>query len=528
MEAEPPPHEGGGARSPLPSPAASPYVSGPTVPLTIPFDNSYARLPDRFHARVDPTPVRAPRLIRLNAPLARDLGLDADALTGAEGLEVLAGNRVPAGADPIALAYAGHQFGHFVPQLGDGRAILMGEVEGPSIGRRDLQWKGCGRTPFSRGGDGRAALGPVLREYIVSEAMHALAVPTTRTLSVVSTGQPVMRERALPGAILVRVARSHLRIGTFWYFAARRDTEALRLLADHAITRHDPEAARADRPYLALLEGVIARQARLVARWMAVGFVHGVMNTDNMTLSGETIDYGPCAFLDGYDPRAVFSSIDHQGRYAYGNQPRIAAWNLARLAEAMLPLLAGADADERAAVATAEAALSTFTPRFEEAYRAAMGEKLGITLAGDDDAALLNDWLGLLEAGSADFTLAWRALTHAATDAAREGEVKVLLAGDGAGGARFDAWAGRWRGRLAAERGGAAASAARMRGANPAYIARNHRVEEALAAAEQGDLGPFEELVAVLEHPFDEQPGKDRYAAAPRPEERVTATFCGT
>jgi len=495
------------------------------VPLTIPFDNSYARLPDRFHARVAPTPVRAPRLLRLNAALARELGLDPEALSGAEGVELLAGNRVPAGAEPIALAYAGHQFGHLVPQLGDGRAVLMGEVDSPTLGRRDLQWKGSGRTPFSRGGDGRAALGPVLREYIVSEAMHALGAPTTRTLSAVSTGQPVMRERPLPGAILVRVARSHLRIGSFWYFAARHDVEAVRLLGDHAIARHDPEAARADRPYAALLEGVIARQARLVARWMALGFIHGVMNTDNMTLSGETIDYGPCAFLDGYDPRAVFSSIDRQGRYAYGNQPRIAGWNLARLAEALLPLLAD---DEGAAVAAAEAALSTFTPRFEEAYRTAMGEKLGITITGDDDALLLRDWLGLLEAGSTDFTLAWRALTHAAADAARDGEVQALLAGDGARGAKLDAWVARWRARLAAEPGGAASSAARMRGANPAYIPRNHRVEEALAAAEQGDLGPFEDLLTVLEHPFDEQPGKDRYAAAPRPEERVTATFCGT
>jgi uncharacterized protein YdiU (UPF0061 family) len=495
------------------------------VPLTIPFDNTFARLPDRFYARIAPAPVRAPRLLRLNAALARDLGLDPDALAGPEGVEVLAGNRVPEGAEPIALAYAGHQFGHFVPQLGDGRAILMGEVQSPAIGRRDLQWKGSGRTPFSRGGDGRAALGPVLREYIVSEAMHALGVPTTRTLSAVSTGQPVMRERMLPGAILVRVAASHLRVGTFWYFAARRDVEGLRILADHAIARHDPEAARAERPYVALLEGVIARQARLVARWIALGFIHGVMNTDNTSISGETIDYGPCAFMDGYDPRAVFSSIDHHGRYAYGNQPRIAAWNLARLAEALLPLFAD---DEGAAVAAAEAALDQFAPRFEEAYRAAMGDKIGITLASDDDAMILRDWLGLLEAESADFTIAFRALAHAATEPARDAELKRLLAEDGALDARFDAWAARWRARIAVEPGGAAASAARMRGANPAYIPRNHRVEEAIRAAEEGDLGPFEELVAVLEKPFEEQPGKERYAAAPRPEERVTATFCGT
>jgi serine/tyrosine/threonine adenylyltransferase len=495
------------------------------VPLAIRFDNTYVRLPERFYARIAPAPVRAPQLLRLNAPLARDLGLEPDALASTEGVEVLAGNRLPAGADPIALAYAGHQFGQFVPQLGDGRALLIGEVVGPEMGRRDLQWKGSGRTPFSRGGDGRAALGPVLREYIVSEAMHALGVPTTRSLSAVSTGQPVMRERMLPGAILVRVARSHLRIGTFWYFAARRDVEGLGLLADHAIARHEPEAASAERPYLALLEGVIARQARLVARWMAFGFIHGVMNTDNMTISGETIDYGPCAFMDGYDPGAVFSSIDHHGRYAYGNQPRIAAWNLARLAEALLPLLAD---EEATAITAAEAALSTFGERFEQAYTAAMGEKIGLTLASEDDAQLLSDGLGLLAAEAADFTLVFRALTHAAADATRGREVTQLLAEGGALDAKFEAWAARWRARLAAEPGGAPASAERMRRANPAYIPRNHRVEEALRAAENGDLGPFEDLVAVLSNPFEEQPGKERYAAPPRPEERVTATFCGT
>jgi uncharacterized protein YdiU (UPF0061 family) len=495
------------------------------VPLSIAFDNTYARLPDRFYARQAPTPVRAPRLLRLNERLARELGLDPAALASPEGVEVLAGNRVPAGADPLALAYAGHQFGHFVPQLGDGRAILLGEVVGPATGRRDLQWKGSGRTPFSRGGDGRAALGPVLREYVVSEAMHALGVPTTRTLSAVSTGQPVMRDRPLPGAILVRVAQSHLRIGTFWYFAARRDGEGLRLLADHAIARHEPGAAQAPSPYLALLEGVIARQASLVARWMAVGFIHGVMNTDNMTISGETIDYGPCAFLDGYDTAKVFSSIDERGRYAYGNQARIALWNLTCLAEAMLPLLAE---EEGAAVALAEAALGTFAPRFEAAQAAAMGEKLGFSPASEDDTALLRDGFALLAAEAADFTLTFRALTHAAADPARDPEVKALLGQGGALDARFDAWAARWRTRLAAEPGGAPASAARMRLANPAYIPRNHRVEEAIAAALEGDLAPFEALVTVLERPFEEQEGKERYAAAPRPEERVKATFCGT
>ncbi len=494
-------------------------------PLTIPFDNSYARLPERFYARQAPVPVRAPRLLRLNEPLARDLGLDPEALASPEGIEVLAGNRVPEGADPMALAYAGHQFGHFAPQLGDGRAILMGEVVGPATGRRDLQWKGSGRTPFSRGGDGRAALGPVLREYVVSEAMHALGVPTTRTVSAVSTGERVMRERPLPGAILVRVARSHLRIGTFAFFAARGDREALGLLADHAIARHDPEAAKAPSPYAALLEGVIARQASLVARWMSLGFVHGVMNTDNMTVSGETIDYGPCAFLDGYDEDAVWSAIDERGRYAYRNQPPIAAWNLTRLAEALLPILAE---DQKAAIATAEAALATFAPRFERAYLLAMGEKLGITPSSDADVDLVQEALALLAAEAADFTLTFRALAHAAADPSRDASVKALLGGDGARDARFDAWAVQWRARLSAEPGGVAASAERMRRVNPAYIPRNHRVEEALAAALEGDLAPFDDLVSVLERPFEEQPGKERYTAAPKPEERVKATFCGT
>ena len=495
------------------------------MPLSIPFDNSYARLPPRLYARQAPTPVAAPRLLRLNEALGCALGLDPAALASPEGVEVLAGNRVPEGSEPIALAYAGHQFGHFVPMLGDGRAILMGEIDAPGLGRRDLQWKGSGRTPYSRGGDGRAALGPVLREYVVSEAMAALGVPTTRTLSAVATGEPVRRDRPLPGAILVRVAQSHLRIGTLCCFAAQGDFEAVRALADHAIARHEPDATRAPEPYLALLRGVVARQASLVARWMSVGFLHGVMNTDNMTLSGETIDYGPCAFLDGYDPRAVFSSIDANGRYAYAAQPRVARWNLARLAEALLPLLGD---DEGASIAAAEAALGAFAPAFERAYGAAFGDKLGITAASDDDAALVADWLALLAAERADFTLSFRALTRAARDDARDAEVKALLSATGALDAGYDAWASRWRARIALEPGGAEASAARMARANPVYIPRNHRIEQAIAAATEGDLGPFEALVDVLERPFDEQPGRERYADAPLPEERVTATFCGT
>ena len=324
------------------------------------FDNTYARLPERFYVRLNPTPVAGPRLVRVNRELARMLGLDADALASPEGVEILAGNRVAEGSEPLAQAYAGHQFGHFVPQLGDGRAILLGEVMGRDGVRYDIQLKGSGPTPFSRGGDGRAALGPVLREYIVSEAMAALGVPTTRALAAVTTGEHVLREAPLPGAVLTRVAASHLRVGTFEYFAARRDIEATRMLADFAIARHYPEAADAKQPYRALLDGVIARQAQLIAQWMLLGFIHGVMNTDNTSISGETIDYGPCAFMEAYDPATVFSSIDRHGRYAYGNQPRAALWNLARLAEALLPVLVQEAGSEEAALASAEEALGSF------------------------------------------------------------------------------------------------------------------------------------------------------------------------
>src|ERR1700691_4381548 len=336
--------------------------------IHFPFQNTYAALPANFFVRVAPTPVAAPKLIKLNRPLALHLGLDPDWLDSPEGAEILAGKRVPDGADPIAMAYAGHQFGHFVPRLGDGRAILLGEVIDADGVRRDIQLKGSGPTPFSRRGDGRAALGPVLREYIVSEAMAALGIPTTRSLAAVVTGENVMRETVLPGAVLTRVASSHIRVGTFQYFAARGDIEGVRQLADHVISRHYPEAAEAERPYHALLQGVIARQAELVARWLLVGFIHGVMNTDNSSISGETIDYGPCAFMDHYDPAAVFSSIDEQGRYAYANQPRIALWNLTRLAECLLPLLS--DVQDQA-IAEAQAVLGDFAGHFDGAYHAA-------------------------------------------------------------------------------------------------------------------------------------------------------------
>ena len=508
-----------------PDAAGPPGVAGRTPasrPVRIPFDNTYARLPERFYARRGPAPVAAPRLVRVNAELARDLGLDLDELSSPEGVEVLAGNRVPEGAEPIALAYAGHQFGHFTPQLGDGRAVLLGEVVGQDGARRDIQLKGGGRTPFSRGGDGRAALGPVLREYIVSEAMAALGVPTTRALAAVMTGETVQRETALPGAVLTRIAASHIRVGTFQYFAARGDAEAVRLLADHAIARHYPEAAAAEHPYRALLAGVVTRQADLMAHWLLIGFVHGVMNTDNTAISGETIDYGPCAFMDAYDPATVFSSIDRQGRYAYDNQPGIARWNLARLAETLLPLLAE---DEAAALAAAQEALATFGPRFEAAYLGGLRRKIGLLTEREDDAALVQDLLTCMAESRADFTLTFRRLCDAAVGLEGDAAVRALFA-DGSAYAR---WAARWRRRLADEPGTPDARRAAMRAVNPAFIPRNHLVEAALAAAvEQEDFGPFEQLLDGLSQPYEDRPGFERYAAPPGPEGRAYRTFCGT
>src|SRR5712671_3952646 len=379
--------------------------------VQFPFDNTYAALPDGFFARVAPTPVTSPKLVKLNRPLALHLGLDPDLLSSPEGAEILAGKRVPDGADPIAMAYAGHQFGHFVPQLGDGRAILLGEVIDADGVRRDIQLKGSGPTPFSRRGDGRAALGPVLREYIVSEAMAALGIPTTRSLAAVVTGENVMRETPLPGAVLTRVASSHIRVGTFQYFAARNDTEGVRRLADHVIARHYPQVAGAERPYLALLNGVIARQAELVARWLLVGFIHGVMNTDNTSISGETIDYGPCAFMDHYDPAKVFSSIDETGRYAYANQPRIALWNLTRLAECLLPLLSD---EQDKAIKEAQSILGAFAEKFTTAYQAGLRSKVGLFTARDGDPVLAQDLLDAMARTQADFTLTFRHLSDAA------------------------------------------------------------------------------------------------------------------
>ena len=485
------------------------------------FDTSYARLPPRFWARRDPTPVPSPSLLRLNVPLARELGLDADALASPEGVAVLAGNAVPEGVEPIALAYAGHQFGGFVPQLGDGRALLLGELVMPAGERRDVQLKGSGRTPFSRGGDGRAALGPVLREYIVAEAMHALGVPTARALAAVRTGAPVFRETPLPGAVLTRVASSHLRVGTFEYLAARDDADGLKLLVEHAIARHDPSAAQAEHPVRAFFDGVVARQASLVARWMLVGFVHGVMNTDNTTISGETLDYGPCAFLDVHDPRAVWSAIDTHGRYAYGHQPRIVAWNLARLAECLLPLF---DDAEELAIAHAHEALARFPDRYDAAFGAGLRSKLGLGTARDGDADLGQGFLTLLAEGAADHTLAFRHLCDAAEDTAHDAPFAALFNDPAA----VAPWLARWRQRLAEDDVPAAERARAMRAVNARFIPRNHLVEEALRAAHDDDLGPFEALVDVLSRPFDEQPGRERWARPPREEERVRQTVCGT
>jgi uncharacterized protein YdiU (UPF0061 family) len=490
--------------------------------IHFPFDNTYARLPDRFFARVAPTPVAAPRLVRLNRELALELRLDPDWLASSEAVEILAGKRVPDAADPIAMAYAGHQFGHFVPQLGDGRAILLGEVVDRNGVRRDIQLKGSGRTPFSRNGDGRAALGPVLREYVVSEAMAALGVATTRSLAAVITGETVTRNTLLPGAVLTRVASSHIRIGTFQFFAARGDTEGVRLLADHVIARHYPEAAEAEHSYRTLLHLVITCQAELVAHWLLVGFIHGVMNTDNMSIAGETIDYGPCAFMDAYHPTTVFSSIDHQGRYAYANQPRIATWNLARLAETLLPLLSE---DQDRAVAQAQEALGTFTARFEAAFHAGMRKKLGLFTERESDLALIRDLLTAMAENQADFTLTFRRLSDAAATPDEDEAVGRLFANRSA----YDEWATRWRQRLGEEPKDGATRRAAMRAVNPAFIPRNHRVENVIEAAEQhNDFGPFEELLTVLSRPFEDQPAFAHYVKPPEPHERVHQTFCGT
>ena len=428
----------------------------------------------------------------------------------------------PRTPQPIATAYAGHQFGGFVPQLGDGRAILLGEVIDRSGVRLDIQLKGAGPTPFSRRGDGRAALGPVLREYIISEAMAALGIPTTRALAAVATGERVRRETMLPGAVLTRVASSHIRVGTFEFFARRGDVECVRLLADYVIARHYPDAAHAEQPYRALLGAVIEAQARLIAQWLLVGFIHGVMNTDNMSVAGETIDYGPCAFLDRYDPEAAFSAIDTQGRYAYRNQPAIGQWNLTRLAECLLPLLSE---DEEAAVAEATEALGGYAFAFEGAYEVGLRRKMGLFTQRDGDVALGRDLLEIMEASGADFTLTFRRLSDAATGPEGDLGVKSLFADPSA----FNGWMARWRERLDQEPADGVSRRAAMQSANPVFIPRNHRVEAVIrAAVEADDFGPFEELLSVLSQPYIDHPAFSHYMEPPRDDERVYQTFCGT
>ena len=486
--------------------------------MLFPFDNSYSRLPEAFYARIEPTPVGAPEMIRVNLALAATLGIDGARLDSPEGLAILSGNQRAEGSDPLAMAYSGHQFGGFSPQLGDGRAILLGEVVGRDGIRRDIQLKGSGPTPFSRRGDGRSALGPVLREYIVSEAMAALGVPTSRALAAVSSGDGVMRDGVMPGGVFTRVAQSHIRIGTFQWFASRQDHENLRVLADYVIARHYPDAKETENPYRSLLERVIDRQAKLVAHWMQLGFIHGVMNTDNMTVSGETIDYGPCAFLDTYHPLKKFSSIDHQGRYSFSNQGQIAHWNLTRFAETLLPLL---HTDPEKAVAEAEAVLASFPGLHQNALEKRFTAKIGLESGDSEDWRLMTTLLETMAEGEADFTLVFRHLS----DALESGNDETLIQ-------LFDnkeevaAWLSRWRTRI--NHADAGKTMALMRRSNPVLIPRNHRVEEAIQAGNSGNFEPFHRLNEVLQKPFVNNPEFAEYESAPELDEVVEATFCGT
>jgi uncharacterized protein YdiU (UPF0061 family) len=478
------------------------------------FDNSYARLPEPFYVRMNPVPVRAPELVVFNTALAQFLGLNPDDLKDGEGTAVFSGNRIPEGADPIAQAYAGHQFGSFT-MLGDGRAILLGEQLTPGGERFDIQLKGSGRTPFSRNGDGRAALGPMLREYIVSEALFALGIPTTRILAVVTTGEPVFRETVLQGAILTRTAASHIRVGTFEYAAARGGLDDLRALADYTLQRHFPDLTAEKNPYLALLGAVMDRQASLVARWMLVGFIHGVINTDNTALCGETIDFGPCAFMNAYDPNTVFSSIDHNGRYAYGQQPRIVQWNLARFAEALLPLIH--DVPQEAATMASEI-VSGFTDTFLNYWLSGMRSKLGLSTSEKNDALLVDDLLDCMHRHGADFTNTFHDLASGELP-----EVSMFRAQD------CKQWFERWKDRVDRQPDSRRAARRLMSANNPAAIPRNHRVEEALAAAvEQADFTVMEKLMEVLSHPFEDLPEGSDYRLPPPPSEKPYRTFCGT
>ena len=480
------------------------------MPLTIAFDNSYAALPDRFYTRQAPVPVASAELLLLNHGLAAELGLDADELQSPEGLAMLAGNSAPEEAAPLAQVYAGHQFGNWVPRLGDGRALLLGEVVSPTGQRMDIQLKGSGQTPYSRMGDGRAWLGPVLREYIVSEAMHALGVPTTRGLAAVATGETVLREAPFPGAVLTRVAPSHIRVGTFQYFASQGDRDGLQTLTEHVMARHYPAAEDA----LHLLQQVVAAQARLVAQWMGFGFIHGVMNTDNAHVAGITIDYGPCAFMDRFDPGKVFSSIDRMGRYAYARQPDMAVWNMAQLATALLPLI---DADQDAAIAKATEAVHSFPKIYNAAWQEVHGAKLGLATVQEGDDTLIHDLLLLMHEGQADFTNTFRTL-------AEGGPTRDQVTNR----ATFDDWHARWQTRLKQEPGSDSAKQDRMQQANPALIPRNHRIEEAITQALSGNLEPSYRLIAALSAPFASDRQYDDLRTPPSESEEVRQTFCGT
>jgi uncharacterized protein YdiU (UPF0061 family) len=484
------------------------------------FQHTYSALPSRFYARVNPAPVADPQLVVFNTALASDLGLDADIIEGTAAA-MFSGNQLPEDADPIAMVYAGHQFGGFVPRLGDGRAILLGELKDRDGLLRDIQLKGAGLTPFSRNGDGRAVLGPMLREYLISESMYALRVPTTRSLAVVTTGERVYRSQALPGAVLTRVAASHIRVGTFQYFDARGDLDALKALLEYVIERHYPAARDAGSPALAIVQSVTQRQVALVADWILFGFIHGVMNTDNVAISGETIDYGPCAFMDHYEPATVFSSIDHNGRYAYANQPPIARWNLARFAETLLPLI---NPDMEKAIGLATEAVEPFIRQVDAHVLSGMRHKIGLSSPMDGDAELIQALLTSMQHAHADFTLTFRRLALVAGDPAEQPRLLELFSQT----AEIEGWLQSWRQRLAHDPQNSSERAAAMRAANPAFIPRNHRVEAALIAAEGGDYDPFRKLLQILQRPYEDQPQMDEYAQPPAPSERVLQTFCGT
>ena len=490
---------------------------------SIQFDNSYARLPERFFIRQRPKPVQQPRLIRLNVPLCGTLGLDTDNLSSIDREKIFSGNMLPPGAEPIAMAYAGHQFGGWVPQLGDGRAVLLGEIVGADGLRHDIQLKGSGQTPFSRGGDGRAALGPVLREYIVSEAMHALGVPTTRALAATTTGEDVIREKRLPGAVLTRVAKSHVRVGTFQYFAARQDNDAIRILADYVIDRLYPDVRATENPYISMLDAVVLRQAQLVAKWFGLGFIHGVMNTDNTSVAGETIDYGPCAFMDIYNPQQVFSAIDQMGRYAFDNQPSIIQWNLVQFAQCLLPLL---DVDVETAVTLAETKIDLYPRYFKKSLSSVIRSKLGLVTTEVDDLTLGMDLLKCMADGGADFTNTFRYLANTInSNSIDNSDVRTQFSDP----EPFDQWHVRWLARLSKEKRPPDAAATAMRYANPSVIPRNHLVEAAIRAAE-GDANfiPFNDLLDEVLQPFKSRQPGSYLVRPPNSNEIVRQTFCGT